>query len=101
MQCKEKCTLQWHSYSDHLKGALSEMMFSSEFADVTLVTDDKQQIRAHRNILGACSPVFKSILQIDSNNTNQVIFLMGIQHSEIKSIMHFIYLERQDSMRKE
>ena len=28
------------------------MMFSSEFADVTLVTDDKQQIRAHRNILG-------------------------------------------------
>ena len=92
MQCKEKCTLQWHSYSDHLKGALSEMMFSSEFADVTLVTDDKQQIRAHRNILGACSPVFKSILQIDSNNTNQVIFLMGIQHSEMESIMQFIYL---------
>ena len=26
-------------------------MTSGEFADVTLVTDDKQQIRAHRNIL--------------------------------------------------
>ena len=68
------------------------MMTSSEFADVTLVTDDKQQIRAHRNILSAASPVFKSILQIDSNNTNPVIYLRGIQHSEMESIMQFIYL---------
>ena len=27
-------------YSDHLREALNEMMLSSEFADVTLVTDD-------------------------------------------------------------
>ena len=67
-------------------------MTSSEFADVTLVTDDKQQIRAHRNILSAASPVFKSILQIDSKNANPVIYLRGIQHSEMESIMQFIYL---------
>ena len=67
-------------------------MTSSEFADVTLVTDDKKQIRAHRNILSACSPVFKNILQVDSNNTNPVIYLRGIQHSEMESIMQFIYL---------
>ena len=58
-------------------------MTTSDFADVTLVTDDKHQIRAHRNILSACSPVFKSILQIDSNNTNPIIFLRGIQNSEM------------------
>ena len=92
MQHQEKYTLDWHSYSDHLKEALKEMMLSSEFADVTLVTDDKQQIRAHRNILSAASPVFKSILQIDSKNDNPVIYLRGIQHSEIESIMQFIYL---------
>ena len=78
MQHKEKYTLHWHSYSDRMKEALNEMMLSSEFADVTLVTDDKQQIMAHRNILSACSPVFKSILQIDSNNSNPVIYLRGI-----------------------
>ena len=92
MQHQEKYTLTWHSYSDHLREALTEMMTSSEFADVTLVTDDKQQIRAHRNILSGCSPVFKSILQIDSNSTNPVIYLRGIQHSEMESIMQFIYL---------
>ena len=92
MQHQEKYTLHWQSYSDHLREALNEMMLSSEFADVTLVTDDKQQIRAHRNILSACSPVFKSILQIDSKNANPVIYLRGIQHSEMESIMQFIYL---------
>ena len=80
------------SYSDHLREALNEMMISSEFADVTLVTDDKQQIRAHRNILAACSPVFKNILQLDSIIANPVIYLRGIQHSEMESIMQFIYL---------
>ena len=92
MQHQEKYTLRWHSYSDHLREALNEMMLSSEFADVTLVTDDKQQIRAHRNILSACSPVFKNILELDSNNTNPVIYLRGIQHSEMESIIQFIYL---------
>ena len=91
MQNQEKYTLTWHSYSDHLREALREMMTSTDFNDVTLVTDDKQQIRAHRNILSACSPVFKSILQIDSNSTNPVIYLRGIQHSEMESIMQFIY----------
>ena len=61
-------------------------------SDVTLVTNDKQQIRAYRNILSACSPVFKSFLQIDSKNANPVIYLKGIQHPEMESIMQFIYL---------
>ena len=91
MQQQEKYTLAWRSYSDHLREALGDMMSSNEFADVTLVTDDKQQIRAHRNILSACSPVFKSILQIDSNNVNPIIYLRGIQHSEMESIIQFIY----------
>ena len=62
MQHQEKDTLQWNSYSDHLKKVLRETMTSSEFADVTIVPDNKQQIRAHQNILSACSPVFKNIL---------------------------------------
>ena len=91
MQHQEKYSFTWHSYSDHLKNTLKEMMTSSEFADVTLITDDKQQIRAHRSILGACSPVFKNILQLDSNNTNPVIYLRGIRSYEMESIMQFIY----------
>ena len=92
MQHQRKCILTWDSYSDHLREALGEMMTSSEFADVTIVTDDKQQIKAHRNILSACSPVFKNILTLDSGNNHPVIYLRGIQHLEMESIIKFIYL---------
>ena len=92
MQHQEKYNLTWDRYSDHLRESLKEMMTSAEFADVTLVTDDRQQIRAHRNILSACSPLFKNILLFDSNSANPIIYLKGIQYSEMDSILQFIYL---------
>ena len=91
MHPQEMHTLTWNRYSDHLREMVNEMMTSSQFADVTLVTDDKQLIRAHRNILSACSPVFKHILNLDSSIANPVIYLRGIQNSEMVSIMQFIY----------
>ena len=66
---QEKCAFTWHSYSDHLRDLLKEMSSDDSFSDVTLVTDDKKQIKAHRNILSACSSVFKEILQINTNNS--------------------------------
>jgi len=71
---------------------LKHMSSDDFFADVTLVTDDKKHIEAHKNILSACSSVFKEILQINSDNNHQVIYLRGIQHYEMKCILQFIYL---------
>ena len=71
---------------------MRDMMTSEDFKDVTLVSDDKKILTAHRNILSACSPVFKNILLIEASNKNPLIYLRGIQHSDIKSILQFIYL---------
>ena len=60
---REKYNLTWHSYSDHLRSMMKELMMNEDFADVTLVTEDKKQIKANINILSACSPVFKDILK--------------------------------------
>ena len=68
------------------------MLTSDSFTDVTLVSDDKQTIKAHRNILSACSPVFENILLMEIQNQHPVIYLRGIQFSEIESILQFIYL---------
>ena len=87
----EKYTLTWHTYSDHLKNMMKELMMNEGFSDVTLVTEDKKQIKAHTNILSACSPVFKDILKKDRNSSS-IMYLRGIQYSELESIIQFIYL---------
>ena len=56
---KEKYSLSWQNYSDHLRIMMKELMMNEDFSDVTLVTDDKKHINANINILSACSPVFK------------------------------------------
>ena len=84
--------LQWDAYSDHLQGILQDIISNDSFSDVTLVTDDKKQVKAHRNILSSCSSVFKEIFQYGASSNHQVIYLRGIQHSEIESMLHFIYL---------
>ena len=92
MSHQEKYTLTWHTYPEHLRDIMKDMMTSDSFTDVTLISDDKKQIKAHRNILSACSPVFKNILEMNGQNNHPVIYLRGIQYSEIESILQFIYL---------
>ena len=52
---QEKYNLNWHTYLDHLREMLHEMMKSNELTDVTLVCDDKRQFKAHKIVLSACS----------------------------------------------
>ena len=66
---QQKYSVIWHNYSDHLKIMMKELMMNEHFADVTLVTEDKKQIKANINILSACSPVFKDILKKERNST--------------------------------
>ena len=88
---QEKYNLKWHTYSDHLRSMMKELMMNEDFSDVTLVTDDKKHIKANINILSSCSPVFKDILKKEKN-VNPIMYLRGVQYFEMESIMQFIYL---------
>ena len=88
---QEKYTLTWHSYSDHLRNMMRELMMNEDYSDITLVTEDKKQIKANRNILGACSPFFNDILKQEKGSST-MMYLRGVQYSEMESIVQFIYL---------
>ena len=88
---QEKYSLTWHTYSDHLKNMMKELMMNEDFSDVTLITEDKKKIKANICILSACSPVFEDILKKEKNSS-QIMYLRGVQFSEMESIMQFIYL---------
>ena len=92
----EKYSLTCHTYSDHLRGMMKELMKNGDFADVTLVCEDKKHIRAHKNILSAFSPVFKDIVKLE-NSVKPIIYLKGINYSEMESIIQFMYFGEQHS----
>ena len=79
----------WHTYTDHLKELLHDMKTDDTFADITIVSDDGREIRAHKVVLGASSPTMKNLLTNKDTNT---INLKGIAFEEIDSILQFIYL---------
>ena len=79
----------WHTYSDHLIEMLHQMKADDTFTDVTLVIDTGWTIKAHKVVLGACSPVFKEML---TKSESSIIELKEVGHEEIESILEFIYL---------
>ena len=69
---QENFSITWHSYSDHLKSMMKELMINEDFSDVTLITEDKKQIKANINILSASGPVLKDILKKEKNSSSKI-----------------------------
>ena len=87
----EQFNLNWHTYNDHLKEMMQNLMQTNESTDVTIMCEDKTKFRAHKFVLNACSPVFQSIFS-DLPQKDPIIYLRGIHSPEIKSILQFMYL---------
>ena len=86
----EKFNLTWHTFSSHGKELFKNLMETQEFTDITLISDDHHQYKVHKFILSACSSAFREILT--NNSLNSSIYLRGIQHEELESILQYIYL---------
>jgi hypothetical protein len=93
MQSKMKSDKMLLTWDDHKVNASSnyrQLWGDQEFADVTLASEDNKQIRAHKVILGSCSPFFRNIL-INNPHPSPLLYLKGIKHRELEFILEFIY----------
>ena len=89
---QEQFNLNWHTYNDHLKEMMGNLLESNETADVTLMCEDRIQFKAHKFVLNSCSPLFQSIINDLPQKEHSVIFLRGVFAQEMKSILQFMYL---------
>ena len=72
---QEKYSVAWNTYSDHLKSMMKELMMNEDFSDVTLVTEDKKEIKANIHVLRTLSPeLLKDILKKEKN-LNSIIYV--------------------------
>ena len=87
----DKFDLTWSDFSSNVANNVRNLLNDSYFTDVTLVSDDRKLIKAHKVILSSCSQFFHQILA-EISTKDPVLFLKGIQYSELVPIVRFIYL---------
>ena len=82
--------LTWNTFLTHLDYTFRDLVTERHFADVTLVSDDQVQIKAHKIILSSCSPVLKKLL-LDNPHPHPMIYLSGVKHEQLESILQWMY----------
>jgi len=86
----EKFCLRWNDFESNISGAFRDIRNEKDFFDVTLACEDSQ-LDAHKVILSACSPFFRSILRRNPHN-HPLLYLKGVKYNELLSILNFMYL---------
>ena len=86
----EKFSLRWNDYQSNWCKSLIELRKDTDLADVTLVTDDKVKITAHKILLSSCSNIFKFILK-EISHPNPLVFLSGVNSVNLGFILDYIY----------
>ena len=87
----DKFTFSWDHYHSDVPNIIKKLWQDQDFADVTLATKDNFQIRAHKFILSASSPIFQNIL-MKNPHSNPLIYLNNLKSAEVNLLLKFIYL---------
>jgi len=59
----EKLCLQWNDFNKNISSAFGDLRQDKDFTDVTLVSEDGQQVEAHKVVLVDSNPFFQNILK--------------------------------------
>jgi len=85
----EHFCLRWNDFESNISQAFREIRDEKDFFDVTLACED-EQVQAHKVILSACSPFFRTILRRNRHD-HPLLYLKGVKYAEIISILNFMY----------
>jgi len=89
MGSSEKFCLRWNDFESNISNAFREIREEKDFFDVTLTCDD-DQISAHKVILSACSPFFRSVLKRNKHE-HPLLYLKGVKYSDLVAVLNFMY----------
>ena len=85
----EKFCLKWNDFESNISGAFRELREEKDFFDVTLACDDNQ-IKAHKVIISACSPFFRSVLR-QNPHQHPLLYMRGVSFTDLQSVLTFMY----------
>eukprot|EP00092_Neocalanus_flemingeri_P010567 GFUD01011383.1.p1 GENE.GFUD01011383.1~~GFUD01011383.1.p1 ORF type:complete len:292 (+),score=63.95 GFUD01011383.1:182-1057(+) len=89
MATSEKFCLRWNDFESNISVAFRELRDDKDFFDVTLACDENQ-IQAHKVILSACSPFFRTVLKRNKHE-HPLLYLKGVKYTDIVAVLNFMY----------
>ena len=90
MSTLEKLRLKWGDFQKNLSTTIGFLRNNDDFADVTLVCEGGEEVRAHKIILAASSQVFQKLL-ISSKHAHPLIYMRGVKSEDLLALVDFIY----------
>merc|ERR1712129_103422 len=82
--------INWRNFQPWACESIRNLFEDQNFTDVTLISDDLQELRAHKVILSSCSPFFEKVLKSNSN-PQPLLYLKGINFDTLSLILRFVY----------
>ena len=90
MKMSEKFRLKWNDFHSNVSKSFSLLRNEDYLHDVTIASDDKEQIAAHKLVLSTCSLYFKSIF-MKNKNSNLILCLEGLSCNDVRNMMDYMY----------
>jgi len=86
----EKFCLKWNDFESNIRESFRKLREDQKLFDVTLATEDGQEVKAHKVVLLAGSNFFSDIF-LRNNHSNIYIFLKGVIGAQLEQITDFLY----------
>ena len=80
----------WNGYQKKEKSIFRHLLESSEFADINLVSEDGQQFKGHKAILGSPCPFFEDLLR-RNDHPHPLVHMFGVNSKELSALLNFLY----------
>jgi hypothetical protein len=86
--------LRWNNHQESLLHVFDKLLQAEDFVDVTLSCQG-QNIRAHRMVLSACSPLFHDLLR-EHPAKHPIVILNDVNFADLAILMQFMYKGEAD-----
>ena len=90
MNMEDKLCLQWNDFKENLGSSFGELRGDKDLTDVTLASEDGEQVEAHKVILAASSPFFMDLLK-RNKHPHPLIYMRGLKSEILLAIVDFLY----------
>ena len=89
MTVNETFCLRFNEFEGVIKSCWQELQTENDLCDITLACEDRQ-IKSHKFVISAFSPVLRSILKLHQN-PHPLIYLRKIKYVNLQNLITFMY----------